>query len=584
MQQIVAGNRNPQSLHWLDLQKAERYNWQRSNDRVYYRPLGVVESLFDADGSLWCGRADLHQNISFEIKTQLSDDQLRERLILAWTLMRHDQILLSCTSEYPHEFTTESRSTRWTDKCFVYRRPRSSEEALADNRLQVKFVADAYSNVDIKDFYHHTMNSARTLNAREALSKLYVMPFQRTSNDTILLHFICVIAHQIVDGLTTFRWAGKLAEILNMDGNELDQMLGKLFINEHELRPRLPLAQEAFYPVRSQKKVRERWHWLLTRVLRHVRHPPPAAFQNPLRRQKPLAEARPLPPTYRDVLDYSQTPPLNSGRISGDLYGRSVQNMRKLCKEAGFSIGSGLFTLVSMAMMEMEERRNPDVSMAQRLPFVGSFPVNPRPFLTGESPNGSCMLAFSDGVTLPFLPHDLDFVGRFKLLGRLAHRQLRQYQKRKRSLEEEIHLGSRSPSQLIPALFCSTTERMENRADAEAKAGINVQGSLPAKASPTLATCGISSVGDISVLMTPPKVDLSNLGGKDLVAEFKGISSLVRPRDGEFLVGAYGDSKHLSFGVSYDANAIDPAKAEEWKMVMEGLLDRDLFAVTQAKL
>ncbi|KAK5072229.1 hypothetical protein LTR64_003989 [Lithohypha guttulata] len=405
------------------------------------------------------------------------------------------------------------------------------------------------------------MNSARTLNAREALSTLYVMPFQRTSNDTILLHFICVIAHQIVDGLTTFRWAGKIAEILNMDGNELDEMLGNLFTNEHELRARLPLAQEAFYPLRSQNKARERWHWLLTRVLRHVRHPPPAAFQNPLRRQKPLAEARPLPPTYRDVLDYSQTPPLNSGRISGDLYGRSVQNMRKLCKEAGFSIGSGLFTLVSMAMMEMEERRNP-----------------------GESPNGSCMLAFSDGVTLPFLPHDLDFVGRFKLLGRLAHRQLRQYQKRKRSLEEEIHLGSRSPSQLIPALFCSTTERMENRADAEAKAGINVQGSLPAKASPSLATCGISSVGDISVLMTAPKVDLSNLGGKDLVAEFKGISSLVRPRDGEFLVGAYGDSKHLSFGVSYDANAIDPAKAEEWKMVMESLLDRDLFAVTQAKL
>lgn len=194
------------------------------------------------------------------------------------------------------------------------------------------------------------------------------------------------------------------------------------------------------------------------------------------------------------------------------------------------------------------------------------------------------MLAFSDGVTLPFLPRNLDFRGRFKLLGKQAHKQLRQYQKRKRSAEEELHLGSRSPSQLIPALYCSTLERMENRAPEDKKTGLNVQGLYPAKTSPTMATCGISSVGDVSTILKMPAVNLDQPGDKDLIAEFKGVSSCVRPRDGEFLVGASGDQQHLGFLVAYDANAIDPARAEEWKELMVTMLDKDLFPGEMAKL
>lgn len=585
MQSIVSGNREQQKpLSWLDLQDAKRYQWRRYMRRTYYRPLGVVESLFDADGSLYCGRADLHQNIRFEIRTNLSDDELRQRILLAWAVLQHDQVILSCGSRYLSELNGKSGSSKWTEKCFVYNWPESSGEAVAYSLYQVKFVEDAYPDVNPVEFYDHIMNSSRALDARNALSKLYVMPFQRTQQQTVMLHFITVLAHQIVDGLTTFRWAKELTALLNMNDDDLREKLDSLCSSEENLLTRLPLAQEAYYPVRSHSQARERWHWLITRVLRHARIPPPASFQNPLRRPEPLAQAQSFPSKYKQILDYSEVPPLNSGRVSGDLYGRSVQNMRRLCKEAGISIGSGLFTLVAMAMMEMEQRRHSDVPLKERLPFVGSFPVNPRPFLAGEPTTGSCMLAFSDGVTLPFLPRDLEFNGRFRLLGKQAHKQLRQYQKRKRSTEEKLHLGSRSPEQLIPALYCSTLERMENRAPEDRKTGINVQGLYPAKASPTLATCGISSVGDVSAILKMPVVDLDNPGDKDLVAEFKGISSCVRPRDGEFLVGASGDQHHLGFLVAYDANAIDPAKAEEWKELMVSMLDKDLFPAEKAKL
>lgn len=584
MQDIVLRNRqNSGKVYWLELQKADRYLWQNIGNRRYFRRMGVVESLFDGDGEYWCGRADLHQNVRFEVKTNLSESDLKERLILAWTLMRHSHVLLSSKAL----FTQGSEGQKWTEKGFVYDWPLNIETAVEETRSQVIFVADQYPDLDAADFFHHVMNTGRAIDSRVSLSRLYVMAFRNTSKNTIELHLIPILAHQITDGLTTYRWINHLSYIMNTSLEELTHSLRQLFDSEEDMRKRLPPAQEALYPVRSLSRARERWHWLLTRILRYVRRPPPASFQNPLRRDKVLSEARSFPEKYERVLNYGHTPPLNAGHVGADLYGRSVQNMRRLCKEAGISIGSGCFTLVAMVMMQLEEQRTPEIDLAERLPFVGSFPVNPRPFFSGEPTTGnenSCMLAFSDGVTLPFLPRDLDFVGRFRLLGRLAHRQLRQYQKKKKSLEEEIHLGSRSPSQLIPALFCSTLERMEGRVPEGQKAGVTVQGNYPARAGPSLATCGISSVGDVSALLTPPAVNLDESTKKDIVAELKGMGSTVRPRDGEFLVGAIGMPTHLGFGVSYDANAIDPDKAREWKRIMESILDRELVTNLSAKL
>lgn len=537
IQDIVQRNlQNREKVYWLELQRAERYAWQKAGDRKYFRRMGVVESLFDGDGEYWCGRADLHQNVRFELKTKLNDAELRERIILAWTLMRHSHVLLSSKALFRHS----AGGQKWTDKGFMYDWPLDFSSAVEQTQAQVIFVVDSYPGLDAQDFFQHTMNTGRAVDPQVSLSRLYVMPFQKTSRGTFELHMILILAHQITDGLTTYRWNNHLTQIMNMSSIELTRNLHELFGNEADMLKRLPPAQEALYPVRSHSRARERWHWLLTRILRNVRTPPPASFQNPLRREKPLSAAHTFSHTYDKILDYNQTPPLNAGRVSVDIRGRSVQNMRRLCKEAGVSIGSGAFTLVAMVMMQLEEQRVPDIPLNDRLPFVGSFPVNPRPFLSGEPTTGkenSCMLAFSDGVTLPFLPSNLDFVGRFRLLARLAHRQLRQYQKKKRSLEEEIHLGSKSPSQLIPALFCSTSERMEGRVPDEKKSGIVIQGAYPATVSPTLATCGISSVGDVGALLVTPDVNLDASTDKEIVAELKGMGSTVRPRDGEFLVG-----------------------------------------------
>lgn len=583
-------------LHWLELQESERYKWQKlqahsseKKQRVYYRRLGVVENLFDADGKLYCGRADLHQNFRVEVRTILSDEQLRERVILAWTLMRHSHVLLSCQSMSLHDLLPGYQNQNWTDQCFVYRWPGSTVDAVEETRSQICFVTDVYPNINSQEFFRHAMNTARAVNSLQALSKLFVMPFERTNRETILLHFIPVLAHQITDGLTTYRWINHFSQILNSSESQLLAALDALFANENKLVRGLPPPQEALYPLRSHNTARERWHWLLTRILRHVRSPPPAAFPNPLRRHSPPSKATTFPPTFDKILDYSTTPPLNAGHIAADLVGRSARNMRTLCRGANISIGSGCFAFVSMVMMHLHEQQNPHIRLANRLPFVGSFPVNPRPFLSGEPTTGkenSCMLAFSDGVTLPFLPSNLGLTRRFKLLGKLAHKQLRQYQKRKRTLAEEIHLGSRSPSQLIPALFCSTVERMEGRAASSQKAGVIVQGNYPAKTSPSMATCGISSVGDQSAVLAELEVDLSQPipEGKDMLADFKELNSVVRARDGEFLVGAIGYDNRFEFRVSFDANAIEMESAREWKRLMESLLDVDLELGDKAKL
>jgi hypothetical protein len=228
-------------------------------------------------------------------------------------------------------------------------------------------------------------------------------------------------------------------------------------------------------------------------------------------------------------------------------------------------------------MMFFEERRNPHLPAHERLPFVGSFPVNPRPFFSDKldaSKVDGVMLAFSDGITLPFLPSNLDLAGRLRLLGTQAHRQLRQYQKRPRSMEEGIQLGAKGPTQLFPLLYLNTTELVERKERAERRRGWDIQGKYPARVRATLSTCGVSSVGSRGSVVRAGKYDTSRLlSDRDMVADFRNLSATVRARDGEFLVGVVGDHDCLRFQVSYDGCAIDPDLANEWKDVIENILE-----------
>lgn len=591
LQRLVKGARQEEPrLNWLDLQDADRYRWQKivgqtpeNHGRVaFYRRLGIVEGLFDSDATLSCGRADLNQNHIYEIRTSLDDQALRERIVLLWALMRASHILMASQSVYLNEMVPRIQGRRWVDKCFLYHCPRSVDEAIEEARNSISFIEDDYPNVDNRQFFLHSVNTNRVLDAKVSLSRLHVFPFKRTSSDMVHLHMVTIYGHQIADGLTSYRWTSHVGRIFNMTESEIRNSLNTLIRDPDKSLPsRLPPSQESIYPIRSHSVARQRWHWALTRILRHVRIPPPSAFQNPLLRKKPLTKAKSYQPLYPKILDYTITPPLNAGHVTAYIHGPSFHKLRHLCKRAQISVGSGIFTLVGMVMMQLEESRHPSILLQDRLPFIGSFPVNPRPFLSLSTTGNedSCMLAFSDGVTLPFLPSDLDFIGRFKLLGRLAHKQLRQYQKRPRSVSEEVNLGSRSPSQLLPALYCSTLERQDSRFPPEQKAGVIVQGAYPVKPGGGLATCGVSSIGDISSFFSPPNVDASLVEltqERDVVADFKNITGCVRPREGEFLIGAAGNTmkEEIKFDTSFDASAIDEVKVEEWKRLVESILER----------
>ena len=557
---------------WLESYATDRHNWHRTADgHIYYRRLGIVESLFDTDGVDAEGRADLTIHLHVALRTRLVPAALRARLLLAWSIMRQKHILLSARLARVVDLMPASSNVDAVDRAFVFEPCKTPEAMLAEARKHTVFVHDHHSQVDDAEFFVHTLNSSRCIDGFQAMSKLFVMPVRGDQ-----MHIMVVAGHEIVDGLTSMRWMSSFIDLLNRSSSQLMSDAQALCMSSPV--ERLPPAQESLYPAVTGSWARQQWSWLLTRILRHTRRPPSAAFQNPLRRQCGLLKAIPLEHKFSDILDYSRTPPLNTFSIRAVLTATATRRMTRICREAKISVGSGCFALVAIMMMLFEERRNLNLLAHQRLPFVGSFPVNPRPFLEGKPTSGkedSLMLAFSDGVTLPFLPSHLDLEGRIRLLGKHTHRQLRHYQKRPRSIKEEVQLGYRSPTQLLPILYLNTMEYLERKSQPSRRRGWNIQGAYPATSGSSMATCGVSSMGSRDSIISAGKydVDRDDDDDGDLVADFRNLETSVRAREGEFLVGVVGDGAHLMFSVSYDGCAIDPELAQEWKVALEDVLE-----------
>ena len=560
---------------WLKGYASDIYQWQPTlanggQPQTFIRRLGVVESLFDNDGVHYEGRADMNVDLRLELRTKKDAAAVREHITLVWSVLRHQHTLMSAIALNSGE--------HGGDRAFLYRQPLSLGQLIEEGIQHVAYLGDHYRDVDQQDFYQHLMNSSRAIDAGQALSKLFVLPFEPSRETSFTICFVMVLAHQISDGLTLFRWTSSFIDLLNLPTSELHRR-ARTLINT-TATPRLPPPQEALYHPTSSSIARQRWFWAIARILRHVKRPSPPCFPNPLRRARPLLPAEAFPPKYASVINYNITPPLNNHTISPTLGPISTVRLLQLCRHAHISIGSGLFTLVGMVMMLFYERQRPDVPLDQRLPFIGSFPVNPRPFLAGPTTTGqesSLMLAFSEGIVLPFLPSDLGtFQARFRLLGKQAHRQLRQYQKRPRSAEEELHLGSKSPSLLFPLLYMSCMERLDSFRPSHLRKGYNIQGAYPASTGGGLATCGVSSVGDRTKMVAAGKYDTSVKEikeGQEVIADFRHINSAVRARDGEFLCGAASDKEKTYFMISVDSCAIDPEKAMEFQKVIENILD-----------
>lgn len=135
-----------------------------------------------------------------------------------------------------------------------------------------------------------------------------------------------------------------------------------------------PLPQEALYPqIYPGNIARQRWFWAITRILRHCRRPLPVGFENPLRRVK-RREPISLSPVYQAVLNYERIPPFNTSPIHVRI---PSAKLHRLCKQASASVGSGIFALVALTMMEFYEEREPGIKLEDRKSFITGFPLDP---------------------------------------------------------------------------------------------------------------------------------------------------------------------------------------------------------------
>jgi hypothetical protein len=548
---------------WLDRYGNRQHEWQRVNvDKgriVFERRLGLIENSFDADGLYHGGRADLTHCFDFELRTSLGREELLERIALAWTVLRLHHVLMLAKAE--------DRTRSEVQRFFVVDVARDGPTALRDGKQNVT-VLDSGTPIDPFEFRTHSLNTARIIDPLRSLSTLFVLSIQQLGSDRYKVSFMIVLAHMITDGLSLFHWLGHFVDLLNKPVSELQSLLTKS-LDPSVIASRLPPAQEDLYPSIPGSKARQRWFWAIVRVLRHVRKPAQAGFTNPLRR--PTRTTLAFQPKFSQVLNYSteNAPPMNSGSCTPSLSLEASRRLAALCREAGTSVGAGVFALVGVVMMDMEELLHSDVLPEDRPPFVASFPLNPRPFFNYTGPHDSCMLAFSEGIAMPFLPSSLPLEGRIRLLARAAHRALKTYQKRKK-LTTDAH----TPLRMLATNYLVAVERADKMLPEKYRSGFSPQGAYPAQVG-SLATCGVSSVGLVKDC-APGKFDLNIplSGPRDVIADFRELRGGVRARDNEFLCGNSADEQgRLSYSVSFDASAMDLGKVEEWKRRIENVLE-----------
>ncbi|KNG44153.1 hypothetical protein TW65_09074 [Stemphylium lycopersici] len=573
--------------HWLDKYATNYASWNLStgpnSEQTFQRPLGLVETSFDSDGTYYGGRADMTALFTLAIQHKLSAEDLRHRIALAWTSLRLQHPLLLA-----HVHDDPETGTRG----FAVDIPSSEDAATKDVEENIIWIEDIYDEVDDTEIYHHAYNVTRIIEPRKCLSKLHVLPIKRLPDGTFSLRLLIVIAHQISDALSAYNWFSHFTRILNQPQHEMLASI-KAARKAEAMRAILPAAQEDLYPAISGNRARQRWFWALIRVLRHVKKGLPPTFTNPLRREKRLEKPIELSAKFDRIFDYSEEtrPPMSCGHVSAVLSASASARLIALCRSTKVSIGAGCFALAGLAMMAIHESLYP---LSPHPPFTASFPLNPRAFFTNPPPADSCMLAFSEGIVMPFLPSHLPVQSRFRLVAMHANRELRVYQKRLkgsngssssssgggRSATPPGILDRYSPGRLLATGYVAQIERVEaklpkHRRSSPSREPANPQGDLAPSTAGYGATCGVSSIGPLAAFFKRGTYDVHNLpADSDFAADFRQVKLGVRARDEEFLVGSSTSAEGIvEFGVSYDLNAISEEKAELWKRTVEGLLE-----------
>ncbi|PVH98131.1 hypothetical protein DM02DRAFT_596449 [Periconia macrospinosa] len=624
-------HQNESKEHWLSRYASNYHKWtlsQSPSQSTFSRPLGLVELSFDLDGTLFGGRADMNNLLSLEIATSLpSTAALRKRIALAWANLSAQHVLLM----------SRVRDDENGRREFVIDVPVfDAEDVVKKVESDIVWMDEWFKPDEINEgeFYKHCMNVARVLDVTNSTFKVYALPARKVTNhpeaedgvERYDITFLIILAHQISDALSAHNWWRDFMKLLNTPEVTLKESLQKLLTVE-EIESRLPPAQEDLYPTLSPSPTssasspsnntlslpRLRWYWAVLIILRSLRKPLPPSIPNPLYRRQRLEGPIALPQKYPQLFDYSPSaaPPMSSHHISAQLSAEASARLVRLCRSIGVSIGAGCFALVGLAMMELHqenqllELQEEEKKKFLPLPFTASFPLNPRPFFGLSTPitPDSCMLAFSEGIVMPYLPSStgLPIEARFKLVAKRANVELKTYQKRRLAPSASTsgtssapessnsNIGTifdpHDPKRLLATGYLTVIERVLSRLPPSRRHNFPTPPPSPLKSTQTAtspppvvrATCGVSSFGSTSAFLRRGEYDLNIHSGKeprDFAADYRASKQGVRARDNEFLVGCLTDEEgRVVFGVSYDWSAIAEDEAERWKECIEGLLE-----------
>ena len=192
--------------HWLHRYGNNQHQWTEvgtgKNRVAFERQIGLVETSFDVDGIHYGGRADMTHYSEFEIKTSLNNDQLRERFILAWTVLRHHHVLMLAR--------TADRREPELQRCFVVDVSLDPELAIAETKKTIA-VVESNSEIDAHDFRHHALNTARIVDQAKSTTNVFILPITKLGQNRYKFPFLMVLAHMVSDGLTLFSWLGHFA-------------------------------------------------------------------------------------------------------------------------------------------------------------------------------------------------------------------------------------------------------------------------------------------------------------------------------------------------------------------------------------
>ncbi|RWA05246.1 hypothetical protein EKO27_g9861, partial [Xylaria grammica] len=198
--------------HWLDRYGNGYHAWIR-DENGFSRPCGLCELKFDSDGRHFGGRADVNALLTLGVSTRLSGEALQHHILLAFTLLRLRHCLLMATAEL---------RTLEVEPWFLVGIPPTAEAAIRDAGTAVRFLDPAVDGVtDEVDFYTHAQNVARIIKPSETLGRVFVLPQRAEGSARQTVHFLFVMAHEIVDGLSSMNWMTDFTRLVNTPAAQL---------------------------------------------------------------------------------------------------------------------------------------------------------------------------------------------------------------------------------------------------------------------------------------------------------------------------------------------------------------------------